>query len=136
MKTLIAILIIAGSLAAFADWKISTNVGGGGRGRATIFHNDDTLVATLDAIVDVEDYPKKWFAERIVDAHNGELRIERDRANIDNLAAVAQIGFAKAAEIVVMRSGHKLTKEQAEQARAEMAFAVRHLEAAIDQASK
>lgn len=60
---------------------------------------------------------------------------ERHTANIDNLAVHALINFTKSVEIVSQRNP-RLTPEQAEEARAQLDFAVRHLEAAIKQASK
>lgn len=53
------------------DWKLNSDIG---HGRSRITHEDGTPVANMDALVDVEDYPKTWFAERLVAAHNGELR--------------------------------------------------------------
>lgn len=51
-------------------WKINSDLG---TDRSRITYEDGTPVANMDSLVDVEDYPKTWLAERLVAAHNGEL---------------------------------------------------------------
>jgi hypothetical protein len=58
-------------------WKIAKDIG---NGRARIVYEDGTPVANLDALVDPEDYPAEWFAERIVVVHNGELMEREERS--------------------------------------------------------
>lgn len=72
MKTKFALtlILIVGTFAALADWKVGKDIGAN---RTNITHGDGTLVATMEALVDLEDYPKEWFASRIVAAHNAEL---------------------------------------------------------------